>query len=127
MHLVPSERADQPSIDEHRACQAIEALGDRDDLTSWAGRFSLLGDPHRLAILLCVDRAGPISVTDLALATGMNAAAVSQVLRLLRVSGAVTSTRDGRVVRYQLADDTLGPILAMTRPTHIDGSRSAGR
>ncbi len=72
-------------------------------------------------------RFNPISVTDLALATGMNASAVSQVLRLLRGCGAVTSTRDGRVIRYQLADDNLGPIVAITQPTHTDGSRSAHR
>lgn len=116
MHLVPAERAHRPSIDDHRVCEAIEALGDPGRVAGWAARFSLLGDPHRLAILLCVHRAGPISVTDLALATGMNGTAVSQALRLLRTAGVVTGTRDGRVIRYQLADDSLTELLAMTAP-----------
>ncbi|MFI1912344.1 ArsR/SmtB family transcription factor [Nocardia sp. NPDC020380] len=118
MHLVPPERAGQPAIDEHRACEAIEALGDPGHVAAWAERFALVSDPNRLAILLSVDRAGPISVTDLALATGLTATSVSQVLRLLRASGAVTGTRDGRVIRYRLTDRTLGPILAMARATH---------
>jgi DNA-binding transcriptional ArsR family regulator len=116
MHLVPPDRTHLPVIDDHRACRAIESLADPEHLAEWATRFSLLGDPHRLALLLCIDHAGPISVTDLALATGMNAAAVSQALRLLRAAGTVTGIRDGRIIRYQLADDTLAPMLAMTGP-----------
>ncbi|MEZ0092182.1 ArsR/SmtB family transcription factor [Streptacidiphilus sp. EB129] len=129
MHLVPPARAHQPSIDDHRACQAIEALGTPEHLAAWSARFSLLGDPHRLAILLCVGHAGPISVTDLALATGMNATAVSQVLRLLRASGTVTGTRDGRVIRYRLTDRALDPLLAMATlgPAEASAAPPAGR
>ena len=116
MHLVPLDRADWPAIDGHRACEAIEALGEPGEVEAWAARFALLSDPHRLAVLICIRRAGPISVTDLALATGMNATAVSQALRLLRVAGAVAGDRDGRVIRYTLADETLGRVLALTGP-----------
>src|SRR5580693_3825608 len=98
MHLLPADRASQPSIDGHLVCDAIAALGERGHVEGWAGRFSLLADPHRLAMLLCIRGAGPISVTDLALATGMNPTAVSQALRLLRASGAVAGERDGRVI-----------------------------
>lgn len=116
MHLVPAERADQPSIDDHRVCDAIEAIGRPADIATWASRFSLVSDPHRLAMLLAIRYAGPISVTDLALATGMNATSVSQALRLLKAAGVVSGTRDGRVIRYRLADTTLDAVLALAAP-----------
>ena len=125
MHLVPAERAQQPSIDEHRACEAIEGLGDLGQVAAWAARFSLLSDPNRLALLLCIRHAGPISVTDLALATGMNATTVSQSLRLLKTAQAVTGIRDGRVIRYQLADPVLGTALALAAPATASAASAA--
>jgi len=122
MHLVPAERAQQPSIDEHRACEAIEGLGEPEQVAAWAARFSLLSDPNRLALLLCIRHAGPISVTDLALATGMNATTVSQALRLLKTAQAVVGIRDGRVIRYRLADQTIGTALALAAPAASGGA-----
>lgn len=116
MHLVPADRAARPTIDGHRVCDAIQALGEPVRVETWAARFSLLGDPHRLAVLLCIRHASPISVTDLALATGMSPTAVSQCLRLLRTAGAVGRDRDGKVVRYRLTDETLDELLAITNP-----------
>jgi DNA-binding transcriptional ArsR family regulator len=101
MHLVPADRA---------------ALGEPGAVAAWADRFSLLGDPGRLSLLLCIWRAGPISVTDLAVATGMNDTTVSQALRLLRTAGLVAPQRDGRIVRYAIADQTVLPILALASP-----------
>ncbi|WP_370122003.1 ArsR/SmtB family transcription factor [Streptacidiphilus sp. MAP12-33] len=111
MHLVPAERADRKVIDDHTVCAAIEGIGDADRLTTWADRFALLGEPHRLAILLALHHAGPIAVTDLATATGIADPAVSQILRLLRAAGIVTGTKDGRIVRYALTAPDLAPIL----------------
>jgi len=96
MHLVPADRADHRIIDDHRACEAIAALGDPEAVASWARRFSLLADPGRLSLLVCIRAAGPISVTDLAVASGMNDTTVSQALRLLRAAGVVAAERDGR-------------------------------
>ncbi|WP_042440096.1 ArsR/SmtB family transcription factor [Streptacidiphilus albus] len=117
MHLVPTERAHLPSIDDHRVCAAIAAIGDPEHLAAWASRFSLVSDPHRLALLLAIRQAGPISVTDLAVATGMNATTVSQALRLLKTAGVVTGIRDGRVIRYRLTDGTIGQVLALSAPS----------
>ena len=112
MHLVPADRADHRIIDDHRACEAIAALGDPEVVGSWARRFSLLADPGRLSLLVCIRAAGPISVTDLAVASGMNDTTVSQALRLLRAAGVVAAERDGRVIRYSLADEEIGSLLA---------------
>lgn len=111
MHLVPADRAGHRTIDGHRVCEAIAAIGDPGHVRSWAERFSLLADPGRLALLLALHRAGPLAVTDLAVATGMRDPAVSQALRLLRTAGVVTGDKDGRVVRYRLLDDAMRPLL----------------
>ena len=119
MHLVPADRADHRIIDGHRACEAIAALGDPGAVASWAQRFSLLADPGRLSLLVCIRAAGPISVTDLAVAAGMNDTTVSAALRLLRAAGVVAAQRDGRVIRYSLADEEVGSLLADLFPAPV--------
>ena len=98
-------------IDGEAVCAALGALGDCGDVSGWAQRFKVLADPSRLTLLLCIRRAGPISVTDLAVAAGLNDTTVSQALRLLRAGGTVTARRDGRIVRYRLADECIGGLL----------------
>jgi DNA-binding transcriptional ArsR family regulator len=119
MHLVPAERQNRRILEEERVCTAIEAIGEPANLTAWAVRFGLLGDPSRLALLLSIAEAGPISVTDLAVAADMNDTTVSQALRLLRASGTVVARRDGRIVRYELADDHIAELLK-----HVGGLAS---
>ncbi|MEV8564477.1 metalloregulator ArsR/SmtB family transcription factor [Streptomyces sp. NPDC051322] len=111
MHLVPAERAGHRIIDDHRVCDAIAAIGEPEHVRSWADRFSLLADPGRLALLIAVHRAGPIAVSDLAVATGMKDPAVSQALRLLRAAGVVAGDKDGRVVRYRVVDGAVADLL----------------
>lgn len=125
MHLVPADRAGHRTIDGHRVCEAIAAIGDTAHVRSWAERFSLLADPGRLALLLALHRTGPLAVTDLAVATGMRDPAVSQALRLLRTAGVVTGEKEGRVVRYRLVDADLRPLLdacAVDTPEHHEHS-----
>jgi DNA-binding transcriptional ArsR family regulator len=111
VHLVPADRAHRPVIDHHRPCEAIAAIGDRDRVAAWARRFDLLSEPGRLTLLLAIDSAGPISVTDLATASGMSDTAVSQALRLLRTAGVVEPQREGRIVRYSISDPGIRPLL----------------
>ena len=112
MHLLPAERSDHRVIDGERVCQAIAALDDRETIEARARRFAVLGDPTRLTILTCIKAAGPISVSDLAAATGLNDTTVSQTLRYLRASEIVAAERDGRVIRYRLASDAITALLA---------------
>ncbi|MEY9964381.1 DNA-binding transcriptional ArsR family regulator [Streptacidiphilus sp. MAP12-16] len=116
MHLVPEDRAHRRAIDEHTVCEAIEGIGDTAQIGVWATRFALLGEPGRLSLLLAIHRAGPIAVSDLAIATGINDTGVSQALRLLRASGTVTADKDGRVVRYRLTDPHIAALLNTIRP-----------
>jgi DNA-binding transcriptional ArsR family regulator len=119
VHLVPTERRNRRVLDDERVCRAIAALGEPSNIAAWAERFAVVGDPSRLALLICIARAGPISVTDLATAADMNDTTVSQALRLLRASGIVTPHRDGRIVRYELADTRIGELLENVAPRRI--------
>jgi DNA-binding transcriptional ArsR family regulator len=112
VHLLPADRADQRIIDGERVCQAIAAIGDPAGIQARAQRFAVLADPTRLTILTCIQAAGPISVSDLAAATGINDATVSQTLRYLRAAQTVSTERDGRVIRYQLTDASVAALLA---------------
>jgi DNA-binding transcriptional ArsR family regulator len=111
MHRIPVDRADVRMIDPDRVCTAIGALDDEAGVRVWAQRFALLGDRTRLRLLLCIKSAGPISVSDLTAAAGLNADTVSQTLRFLRANQTVTTQREGRVVRYELADPIISELL----------------
>jgi DNA-binding transcriptional ArsR family regulator len=115
MHLVPADRAHRHTIDEHQVCAAIEGIGDLDAVQAVAAELALLADPTRLTLLLAIDAAPDISVTDLAIAVGMNDTTVSQALRLLRAAGMVAGRKDGRVVRYRLTDARLTSWLRPVR------------
>ena len=117
MHLVPADRAGRRTIDEHRVCDAIEALGHQ-PVAEWAQRLSLLGEPSRLSLLICM-RDGPISVSDLAVATDLPDSKVSQILRLLRAEGIVHADRDGRIVRYRLDDAATAHLLDALTPVPL--------
>jgi len=62
-----------------------------------------LGSPRRLEMLHVLAR-GPIEVRRLAEAVGASQPNVSQHLAVLRAAGIVEAERDGREVRYGLAD-----------------------
>ena len=112
MHLLPADRADHRVIDAERVCQAIAALGDPGSVRARAEYFAVLADPTRLTLLTCIHAAGPISVSDLAAATGIHDTTVSQALRHLRANQVVTTQRDGRVIRYLLTEHPVGALLA---------------
>jgi DNA-binding transcriptional ArsR family regulator len=62
-----------------------------------------LASPRRLEILHVLAR-GPVEVGRLAEAIGATQPNVSQHLAVLRAAGIVEAERDGREVRYRLAD-----------------------
>jgi DNA-binding transcriptional ArsR family regulator len=111
MHLVPADQIHRRIIDKDRICQAIAGVGDPAEVQQLAERFTLLADPHRLALLKAINTVSGISVSDLAVATRMNDTAVSQALRLLRVAGVVAADKDGRVVRYRIVDEAIRALL----------------
>jgi ArsR family transcriptional regulator, lead/cadmium/zinc/bismuth-responsive transcriptional repressor len=112
MHLLPADRADHRVIDEERVCRAIAALGDPESIRTQAQHHAVLADPTRLTLLTCIRDAAPISVSDLAAATGLHDTTVSQALRHLRAAQIVSTQRDGRIIRYVLADHPVAALLA---------------
>jgi ArsR family transcriptional regulator, lead/cadmium/zinc/bismuth-responsive transcriptional repressor len=112
MHLLPADRAGHRVIDEERVCHAITALGDPETIRTQAGHHAVLADPTRLTLLTCISAAGPISVSDLAAATGLHDTTVSQALRHLRAAQIVSTERDGRIIRYLLTDHPVSTLLA---------------
>src|SRR6266699_2382196 len=124
VHLLPADRSDHRVIDAERICQAIAALDSPEVIQARARQFAVLADPTRLTLLTCIRAAGPISVSDLAAATGINDTTVSQTLRHLRASQTVIAEREGPVVRYRLASTPIAALLAgQLRP----GQRRARR
>jgi ArsR family transcriptional regulator len=69
-----------------------------------------LSNPSRL-LLLCQLVEGEKSVGELERALGMSQAYVSQQLARLRGETLVAANRDGRTVRYRLADPRIIPVL----------------
>ena len=69
-----------------------------------AGFLRSLSNPSRL-LLMCHLVEGQKSVGELENALGLGQAYVSQQLARLRAEGMVTATKDGRIVRYSIADE----------------------
>ena len=80
-----------------------------------AGIFDLLSDPSRVRILFALLEAGEMCVCDLAETVDMSSSALSHALRLLRTAGVVVNRRDGRMMRYRLADSHVRLLLDVTR------------
>lgn len=118
---MPDEQG-RSIIDPDNYERAVEGLGDHAHVERWARHFAVLADPSRLRLLVCIHYAGQICVSDLARAAGMSDTAVSQALRLLRAHELVTTSRSGRVVHYELADETVHDLIHHVRP-HAEHQR----
>jgi DNA-binding transcriptional ArsR family regulator len=70
-------------------------------------------EPTRAQIVRALS-AGPLSVTDLAVAIDRPSTVISQHLRVLRREGVVEATRRGRVVFYALTTDLLTRSALLT-------------
>lgn len=69
-----------------------------------------LSNPGRLR-LLCALVPGPLSVGELEQVIGASQSYVSGQLLRLRAERLVEADRDGRSIRYRLADDRVRPVL----------------
>ncbi len=69
-----------------------------------------LSNPSRL-MLLCQLVDAEKSVTELETALGLPQAYVSQQLARLRSEGIVVARREGRTMRYSLADGRIAPVI----------------
>lgn len=111
MHQVPTSRTGLKVVDPDQVCDAVAVLADNARLQQAATVLDALGDTNRLSLLLSLHHAGDLCVSDLAVAVGMSDSAVSHALRLLRAHGMVTAHREGRLVRYRVADGLTARLL----------------
>ena len=90
-----------------------------------ADRFKVLAEPARLKVLNAL-RDGPLHVSALIDATGLNQANLSKHLQLLHAHGFVARRRQGLYVHYALADESVfalcdilcGQLERRTRAMH---------
>jgi DNA-binding transcriptional ArsR family regulator len=71
-----------------------------------AARFKVLAEPARLQVLNALSD-GPLNVSALMDATGLNQANLSKHLQMLHAQGFVSRRREGLFVYYALADETV--------------------
>ena len=77
-----------------------------DLLSAVAERFKVLSEPARLRVLDAL-RAGPLHVSALIDATGLNQANLSRHLQVLHTHGFVSRRRDGLFAYYAIADESV--------------------
>lgn len=118
-HVVGLDACAATQVDEGRVRATRALLITSEESTRIAATFALLSDPARVRALFALLEAGETCVCDLAEMVDMSSSALSHGLRLLRTAGVVTNRRDGRMVRYRLADSHVRVLLDITRQ-HLD-------
>lgn len=85
-------------------------LPDDNSVKRIARFFALLSDPSRVKLLSALTIA-PLCVTDIADILKMNQTTVSHQLRLLRDLDIVTCEREGKLLKYKIANPKINEIL----------------
>ena len=85
-------------------------LPDENSVRRIARFFALLSDPSRVKLLSALT-ISPLCVTDLADILKMNQTTVSHQLRLLRDLDVVTCERQGKILKYKIANPKINEIL----------------
>jgi DNA-binding transcriptional ArsR family regulator len=99
------------------------ALPDAATLDQAAAQFKALGDPTRLAIALALAEGGRACVCDLGWVVGRPERLVSHHVRALKAAGLARSSREGRMVIYELTP--AGRVLLDAAPTAARVASSA--
>lgn len=84
--------------------------------------FRGLGDATRVRILELLEKRGELSVGELMTAVRQSQSKVSNHLACLRWCGFVEARRQGRIIRYRIADERVSQVLALGRELLSDNS-----
>jgi DNA-binding transcriptional ArsR family regulator len=114
-------------VDDQRVAATRPLLVTPKEAAGIADVFDLLSDPSRVRVLFALLEAGEMCVCDLAEMVDMTPSALSHALRLLRTAGVVTNRRDGRMMRYRLADSHVRLLLDVTRAHLSHGAVNTGQ
>ena len=85
--------------------------------------FRGLGDATRVRILEFLEAGGELSVSELVAEVGQPQPKVSNHLACLRRCGFVDGRREGRAVRYRIADERVSQLLALGRALLADNAK----
>lgn len=85
-------------------------LPDNESTKKIARFFGLLADPSRVRLLSAL-AISPLCVTDLSHILKMNQTTVSHQLRLLRDLDIVECERQGKIIKYKIANPKINEIL----------------
>ncbi len=81
------------------------------EINGMADFYKVMGDETRLKLLMSLEAAGKLCVSDLSCVLNMSISAVSHQLKVLKVNKLVKATRDGKTVYYELDDNHVKSIL----------------
>ena len=95
---------------------------EKTELTLKAKLFRGFSDQSRLSILEVL-RSGPLTVGEIVEATGLSQSNASNHLGCMRDCGLVVAEQSGRYVTYQISDDRVGDIMALTESLLADVAR----
>ena len=87
-------------------------LPKEEEMYDLAELFKCFGDSTRIRIL-CVLLDRECNVGDIAEALNMTQSAVSHQLKLLKQAKLIAGKRDGKQIRYSLADDHVRSIISI--------------
>ena len=100
---------DPPDIEGCRPDAEYEQM--MEDARRAADFLKALGHEGRLMILCSLAQNGEMSPTDLEHVLRQRQSAVSQQLARLRLEGLVEARRDGKAIRYRLADEKAREVV----------------
>jgi len=104
-------------IDEEKVERARAAMPTREEISTLAETFRVLGDPTRLRIVRAL-MAEELCVCDLATLLGLSQPTVSHSLRALRQLRLVRYRRVGKIAYYAIDDDHVHQLVAVGL-THV--------
>ena len=86
-----------------------------ENLEKASGMLKAIAHPVRIAIIGCLEDGQKLTVTEIHRKLGLEQAAASHHLGILRDKGVLTSKRDGKNIYYFLKHDTLKVLLNCVR------------
>ncbi len=84
---------------------------EHDPIARGAELLKVLGSPVRIKLILALDEHGERCVHELTDLLDVNQPLVSQHLRVLRSANLIVGRRDGKEVRYSIADHHVSHIV----------------
>ena len=107
---MPSPARSRTNASKQNSGLAVDAAEMREHARQTTDFLKSLAHDARL-VILCRLTEGPATVSELEELVGIRQAAVSQQLARLRAEGLVEAARDGRSIRYSIADERASRIV----------------